>query len=263
MAVDSTGFEGRHTSRHYVVRSFREKYLMGRFPKLSLGVDTASHMIVSLKVSRGPTHDVCEAPEVLREAYRAVKFKEAVMDKGYDSEQIHRFVAEVIGAKAWIPPRAFYKNRRKWPKGMYRRSMRRSFDYDAYARRPQVESAISRHKRRLGSALRAIHWKSQKRDLFYRILTHNLMILRLDTTFRQSQMHTDKAAKGRGWERGRKSGNGVNGLNSRISHRCTPMHTDEAGMGLKSEEGKLHTAMSRISGGFLSKEVLDFDGSGR
>jgi transposase len=56
--------------------------------------------------------------------------------------------------------------------------MRRRFFKRVYGQRWQVESAISRHKRRLGSALRARFWSAQKTECLLRVLTHNLMILR-------------------------------------------------------------------------------------
>jgi len=47
-----------------------------------------------------------------------------------------------------------------------------------YGQRWQVESAFSRNKRLLGSALRARSWKSQQWECLLRVLTHNLMILK-------------------------------------------------------------------------------------
>jgi transposase len=178
VAVDSTGFEGRRISRHYALRGGQRAYLMRRFAKLSAAIETGSHLFVSAKVTKGPTHDVCEAPWVLRDGHGRVSFAVVLMDKGYDSEKIHRIIAEELKAQAWIPVRRFYGNRRRWPKAPYRRAMKRRFDHEAYAQRPQAESAFSRHKRRLGSALRSTSWQAQKRDVAYRILTHNLMIIR-------------------------------------------------------------------------------------
>jgi transposase len=46
-----------------------------------------------------------------------------------------------------------------------------------YGRRSQAESAFSRHKRRLGSAVAGRSEDSRKRECYLRVLTHNLMLL--------------------------------------------------------------------------------------
>ena len=56
--------------------------------------------------------------------------------------------------------------------------MKRRFFKRVYGQRWQVESAFSRHKRRLGSALAATSWAGQKREIYTRVLTHDLMLLK-------------------------------------------------------------------------------------
>ena len=55
--------------------------------------------------------------------------------------------------------------------------MRRGFPRHSYGQLWQIESAISRHKRRMGSSLRAPSWAGQQREVYLRVLVHNLMIL--------------------------------------------------------------------------------------
>ncbi|GEM_PF-1735553 len=59
-----------------------------------------------------------------------------------------------------------------------KRQMKTQFDKELYKQRSQIESIFSRHKRLMGSALRGRTETSQKRECLYRVLTHNLMILR-------------------------------------------------------------------------------------
>jgi transposase len=74
---------------------------------------------------------------------------------------------------------------RKRPKTPYRRQMVRRFRKKprgsrhkrVYGQRWQIESGFSRHKRRLGSALRARAWANQKKEVHLRAVTHNLMLL--------------------------------------------------------------------------------------
>ena len=74
---------------------------------------------------------------------------------------------------------------RKWPKTKYRRQMVKRFRKKpkgsrhtrVYGQRWQAESAFSRHKRRLGSALGARSDASRERECQLRVLTHNVMLL--------------------------------------------------------------------------------------
>jgi len=74
---------------------------------------------------------------------------------------------------------------RKWPQTKYRRQMVKRFRKKprgarhrrVYGQRWQVESAFSRHKRRLGSSLGGRSDASRERECHLRVLTHNLMLL--------------------------------------------------------------------------------------
>jgi transposase len=150
---------------------------MKRWPKLSAVVDCASHFIVSAKATKGPRRDTCEAPSITRSAHRRTRFGRGLFDAGYDSEKFHVLLREDLGAQSIIPPKSGRKTR-KWPKTRWRREMRRSFPKEVYGQRWQVESVFSRHKRRLGSALAATSWAGQKHEIYTRVLTHDLMLLK-------------------------------------------------------------------------------------
>ena len=95
----------------------------------------------------------------------------------------------LAGRQLKIRSTVFALNRRnsgrRWPQSRYRRQMkkrfrrrpRRSRSRRVYGQRWQIESGWSRSKRRLGSALRARQWVSQKKEILLRVLTHNLMLL--------------------------------------------------------------------------------------
>src|SRR5215213_4752645 len=63
----------------------------------------------------------------------------------------------------------------------YRRAMRRRFPRALDHQRWHAESGFRQHKRRLGSALTARGATAQQCEVVLRVLTHNLMILRLRT----------------------------------------------------------------------------------
>lgn len=75
-----------------------------------------------------------------------------VMDKGCDSEVIHRLVRDGLGSDSVIPLRE--RNRKK-VKGRYRRQMSQGFNRELYHRRNLVETAFSVLKRRYGESRRA------------------------------------------------------------------------------------------------------------
>ena len=68
---------------------------------------------------------------------------------------------------------------RRRPRGRYRRQMRRKFPRSLYGQRWQAESVVSRDKRRMGSSLRATSWAGQKAEAYFRLLTHNFLLLLL------------------------------------------------------------------------------------
>lgn len=163
-------------SAYYAFRRGK-RYRMHRWPKLSATVDIASHMFLSAEVSLGPRRDLCEAPALLRAARQRVPFRRAILDAGYDSESMHALIREELGAHSLIPPKSGPKTR-KWPKTKYRRQMKRHFFHKAYGQRWQIESAFSRNKRKLGSALAATSWAGQQCEMHMRVVVHNLMILK-------------------------------------------------------------------------------------
>ena len=62
------------------------------------------------------------------------------MDKGCDSEAIHRLVRDGLGSDCVIPLR---ERHRKKVRGRYRRQMSQGFDRKSYHRRNLVEMAFS------------------------------------------------------------------------------------------------------------------------
>jgi hypothetical protein len=72
----------------------------------------------------------------------------------------------------------------KPPTDKYRRLMRQRFNVKAYRHRSQIETVNSMVKRNLGSALRAgTHW-GRCRDLYLRVLTHNIALALLWVFYR-------------------------------------------------------------------------------
>ena len=175
-AIDSTGLETRHVSRHFIRCSKRPSYFRRHWPKLTVVCDTRTHLIASCIVTRGPGYDFGLFEDAVREACKQLRFKRILADGGYDSEANHSIAREVFRVEAIIKPNL--RGFKTKPHGTYRRQMKENFDKKAYNNRWQIESVFSRNKRLLGSALRNRTEVSRKRECLLRVLTHNLMIIR-------------------------------------------------------------------------------------
>jgi hypothetical protein len=71
----------------------------------SIAVDTRKQVILFSKISLNPVHDTKRAESHLGQRQRARKTRFYVMDKGYDSKELHRQVREEMGADSVIPVR--------------------------------------------------------------------------------------------------------------------------------------------------------------
>ena len=159
---------------HYYSRRLRLR--KSRFPKWTLVIDTRTYLILSTIVDRGPGPDDIEFDRAVRSAHARQPFGELLADAGYDSEAHHRLLREELGARSVIPPLRG-RPTQKVPTGPYRALMHHHFPRKTYGQRWQIESAISSHKRRLGSALRARSYWTQWREVQLRAITHNLMLI--------------------------------------------------------------------------------------
>jgi hypothetical protein len=185
-AADSSGFDAHHASRYFILRT--AVYRKGKEPKkrttykyygkLMLIVCTATHAILAAVASRGPTPDVAELKTVLMELAPSQKLRHLVADAGFDSAYNHALLRESYGIRSTIPPETGRpaKDPAALPTNKYRRLMKTRFNTKAYRKRPQVETVISMLKRNFGSSLRGrSHW-SRCRDMYLRMLTHNIAL---------------------------------------------------------------------------------------
>ncbi len=178
VAIDATGLETRHVSAYYVDRKGYRRFKRKRWPKLTAVAHTTTHLIAGVVVSQGPSQDSPQFPDAIRQAATHLHPHRVLADRGYDAEHNHRLCREEVGIPSTIIPINKRNSGRQWPQSKYRRQMRRCFFKLKYAQRWQAESVFSRHKRRRGSALTARSETTQKQEILWRILTHNLMILR-------------------------------------------------------------------------------------
>lgn len=186
-AGDSSGFETHHTSRYFIRRRERgQKGLKNplyqtttyqRYPKLSVVVDTDSHLILSYRTTRGPSPDHPDLEPLMIDAWKRQDIHTALFDAGFDSEGAHCLLRHDLGIRSVIPAK-IGRPTGKTPTGHYRAQMKRHFPKKTYGQRWQVETVFSMIKRLLGDCLNAVTLQGQHRTLALKVITHNLMIIR-------------------------------------------------------------------------------------
>ena len=182
-AIDGTGLESRHTSQYFVDRS-GQKGTSRTWTKLTVACDTRSHFLAGATVTTGPSNDSPPFRPVLLQASLAVGWDRVLADAAFDSEAHHAYAREDRGIRSSVIP-INARGHDGPPGGRYRQQMARRFvprpegtrSKRVFGQRWQVESAFSRHERRLGPALGGKSDASRERECRLRVLTHDLMLL--------------------------------------------------------------------------------------
>jgi hypothetical protein len=186
--IDSSGFKATHASQYYAERTKlrrRRKYI-----KLSLGADVLKQIICIIKIRRAPKrHDNIDFQPLIIKIAKTLPLSVVTADKGYDSEDNHVLVREMLHAFSVIPPR--YQRVSIWrTHSKYRKQMKRGYCKVLYNQRNKNETIISVIKRLFGEHVTSRLVRTQNRELSFRCIaynTHRLTNLTLITWFLQSR----------------------------------------------------------------------------
>jgi hypothetical protein len=203
VAMDSTCYEPRHRSRHYDRRCRRmvndalrkERKSPGTWgksvdrarsrslrimPKLAVAVASSCHLILAAKVRLGNGSDAPDFEPLLFKSWKRAAVKTVVADTGYDSEANHCIARQDMSVRSIIPP-GIGRPTEKMPTGRWRRHMAkrmaRKADKKLYAQRAQSETVHSMIKRIQGEALHSRTPERRKKEMLWKVVTHNIALL--------------------------------------------------------------------------------------
>jgi len=166
-AVDSTGFRLQDGSCHYRKR-LGIPTTVRKHVKVSAIVDTDLQLVLATKFRKNQRHDIIDFKPLVKKANEITEILIITADKGYDSEDIRKFVIEEIGAECQIK----IKGEVGRHAGYYRKKF--VLVEVKYHQRSLVETVFSVIKRVFGEIIHAKSWLMQKKELLLRCITYNL-----------------------------------------------------------------------------------------
>lgn len=163
-AIDGTSLQRTNPSQHYLKRIDRtEKISIPIY--LNVMIDVVRRKFISIRHHSKKVGEQKDVHYLVEQTDKNIEL--IVLDKLYDSEKLHRYFRNK-GIYSIIPVK------KNWSKGQYRKQLKDCFDYVQYWQRNLVECLFSALKRLFGNNLKSLNAKTQKAEIYMRLIAYNL-----------------------------------------------------------------------------------------
>ena len=163
-AIDGTSLQRSNPSTHYLMRIDRDTRTQVPI-FLNAMVDVVRRKFISVRHHAKRTGEVPDVKYLIKQCRQEIEL--ILMDKLYDSEKLHRYLREQ-GIFSIAPVK------KNWARGQLRKQLRDCFDYGLYWQRNLIESLFSALKRLFGNNLCSLSAKTQRAELYMRLIAYNL-----------------------------------------------------------------------------------------
>jgi hypothetical protein len=172
IAIDSTGYDLERSSYYYVQRVDR-LVKKRHYMKHIMSVDTDNQMVVCSIGRKSNVSDNKMFRPVAAKARKVTKIGNLTADKGFDSEENHRYANEELGANTIIPLR---RNTQKYWRthGTYRKRLIRNFPDKLYHQREKIETVNFVEKTKFGEGLRSKLLRMQRKEMILVDIVYNI-----------------------------------------------------------------------------------------
>ena len=163
-AIDGTSLQRSNPSAHYLKRIDRDtKTSIPIF--FNAMVDVVRRKFIAVRHHAKRSGEVPDVKYLVNQCKQDIEL--ILMDKLYDSEKLHRYLREQ-GIFSVAPVK------KNWAKGQLRKQLKDCFDYALYWQRNLVECLFSALKRLFGTSLSSLSAKTQRAELYMRLIAYNL-----------------------------------------------------------------------------------------
>ena len=168
VCLDGTGLSKTKASDHYIHRiDGKRPFCKGYHLSILVGEDSK---ILNLRIRKKYCHDTKDVKYLFRSLPKKPKI--ILMDKGYDSESLHRYFAmQNIWSIAPV--------RKNWATGQLRKKLKENFPQKIYNKRNRVESIFHALNQKYGSSISSIQISCARTEIYCRSILHNISIFLL------------------------------------------------------------------------------------
>ena len=165
VSIDGTGLERTKASEHYIRRiDAKRPFCKGYHLSIIVGEKSK---ILGLRIRQKYCHDIKDVKYLTKRLLKKPKI--ILMDKGYDSEKLHRyFASQNIRSIAPV--------KKNWAKGQIRKKLKDNFPQKLYNKRSRVESIFHALKQKFGSSVSSKLVAPARTEIYCRAILHNIFL---------------------------------------------------------------------------------------